>query len=130
MNSKKGGDIMKAVLITYKSSSRTRIVPQASVRAIVVHIYHQRQREVVINALGTIHRSPITDGPGVHWPGRGSSDIHCWKRRSKKACRGWQRHPKRTVCKRRTRFGYKRSYSPSARLLYQQDLFSKMGLPE
>jgi len=121
---------MKGVLITYKGSSRTRIVPQATMRATAVRMYHQKQEEAIIQALGTVHRSPMTDGPGVHWPGRGSSDIRCWKRRNKKARKGWQRHPKRVVCKRRSRFGYRQSYSPSARLLYQQDLFSEMGLPE
>lgn len=86
---------MKEVLITYKGSSRTRIVPQAHVRATVVRVYHQKQKEAVIEALGTIHRSPMMGGPKDYWPGRGSSDTRCWKRCNKRARRGWQRHPYR-----------------------------------
>ncbi len=112
---------MKEVLITYKGSSRTRIVPQAHVRATAVRMYHQKQEEMVIKALGTMHRSPMTDGPDEHWHGTSCLDFQCWKTANKKARRGWQRHPKRIVCKRRRR-NYRQSYYPSIRLLNEQEI--------
>ncbi|KKM13274.1 hypothetical protein LCGC14_1717910 [marine sediment metagenome] len=113
----------EAVLITYKGSSRTRIVPQAHIRATVIRMYHQKQEEMIIKCLGTMHKSPITDGPEAHWYERGSSDIRCWKRCNKRAHRGWQRHPKRIECKRRGRYRrYRQQYYPSIRLLNEQGL--------
>ena len=119
---------MKAVLITYRGSSRTRIVPQANIRATLAHIKYAAQERAIVEALGTMHRSPMMDGPKIHWYGRGSSDIRCWKRCNKHAQKNWQRHPSRTQGKPRGKYRYRQQYQPSARLLYQQDLFSKMGL--
>ena len=119
---------MKAVLITYTGSSRTRIVPQAHWRATLTRMKYAAQEKATIEALGTVHRSPMADGPKIHWYGRGSSDIRCWKRCNKHAQKNWQRHPSRTQGKPRGKYRYRQQYQPSARLLYQQDLFSKMGL--
>ncbi len=119
---------MKAVLITYTGSSRTRIVPQAHIRTTLTSIKYAIQERAIVEALGTMHRSPMTDGPKIHWYGRGSSDIRCWKRCNKHAQKNWQRHSNRTHSKPKGRFRYRHRYQPSARLLYQQDLFNKMGL--
>ena len=114
---------MKAVLITYKESSRTRIVPQASIRATLTRIKYAAQEKVTVEALGIIHKSPMTDGPEAHWYERGSSDIRCWKRCNKRAHRGWQRHPKRIECRRRGRYRrYRQQYYTSIRLLNEQGL--------
>ncbi|KKN32277.1 hypothetical protein LCGC14_0815570 [marine sediment metagenome] len=113
---------MKEVLITYKKSSRTRIVPQAHWRATLTRMKYEAQEKAVVELLGTMHKSPMTSGPKVYEYERGSSDIRCWKRCSKKAQRGWQRHPKRTRCKRRNRFGYNQQYYPSVRLLTERGL--------
>ena len=88
---------MKAVLITYKGSSRTRIVPQAHLRSILTRIKYKAQEKAVVELLGTMHKSPMTGGPKICEYGRGSSDIRCWKRCNKRAQRGWQRHPHRLL---------------------------------
>ena len=114
---------MKAVLITYKGNSRTRIVPQASIRATAVHMYYKKQREAMIEALGIIHRSPITDGPRNEWGGnKRRLESHCWKRSNKTARKGWQKHPNRTKCRNRWSRAFGLTYYPSVNLLNKQGL--------
>ena len=113
---------MGEVLITYRGSSRTRIVSQAHLRATLTHMKYAAQERAIVEALGTIHRSPMTDGPKIHWYRRGSSDIRCWKRCNKRAQRGWQRHSNRTHSKPKGRFRYRHRYQPSIRLLNEQNV--------
>ncbi len=126
-NAKEGGDVMKAVLITYKSSSRTRVVPQATVRATATRMYHRLQEEAIVSALGTMHQSLTTIGPKEYWTWQFSLnkhkarlDMHCWKRSNKKAHRGWQRHSNRTKCRNRCSRAFGLTYYPSIKLLNRQ----------
>lgn len=111
---------MKKVLITYKGSSRTRIVPQAHLRATVIHMYYKKQREAMIEALGTIHRSPTTDRSRNEWGNKRRLESHCWKRNNKTARKAWQKHPNRTKCRNRWSKAFGLTYYPSIRLLNEQ----------
>jgi len=113
---------MKKVLITYKGSSRTRIVPQASVRATAIHLYHRKQKELIIEALGTVHRSPMTNRSRNEWGKKRRLESHCWKRSNKRANKAWQRHSNRTECRRRRSRSFGLQYYPSVRLLAKQGL--------
>ena len=118
---------MDGVIIEYKGTNRMRIVGSAQERSMLYKVQHIKNIRAAMEALGSSHRSPITDGPIdlYDWNGR-SSDIKCWKRNNNHAQRGWMRHPKRTTCKRRTRFGYKQAYYPSAKLFHERGLFCEL----
>ncbi len=124
----KGGDTMKGVLITYKGSSRTRIVSRPSlIKAAAIACSKKRRQQPVkpVVIRGTMHKAPMTGGPTNTWNWfYKESDIRCWKRRSKKARRGWMRHPNKTCSKPKGQGSrrYSQHYYPSVRTLNERGL--------
>ncbi len=90
------------VIIEYKGTNRMRIVSSAQERSALAIVQHIENIRAAMEALGSSHRSPTTDGPinMFEWNGK-VSDIKCWKRNNRHAKKIWMRHPKRTTYKRR-----------------------------